>query len=335
MMICTRFRKHGLLLLTLIAFSGMKAQSQIAVSSANQEAEVASSRSTDPMLLQDHALVERGDYPDAAKDILAYLSGHADSADAHFLLGYVLYREDKPQESLDQYTQGAHFRQPDANDLAVVAMDYILLHDYADADKWLSRATAWRPENALYWYYLGRTKYNENHFQEALDAFRKCLALHPGDVRAEYNLGLSYAGMGRDDDAVSAYQTAITWQEHAAHQDPQPYLDLGIVRLQQGHPDQALGYLQKAATVDSGNPRVHEELGRAYEQMRDLVKARSEIEKAISLAPDIPSFHFEMGRIYQKEGLSAKAKEEFARCAALNATHSTDSAQSPNPDPRD
>jgi Tfp pilus assembly protein PilF len=69
--------------------------------------------------------------------------------------------------------------------------------------------------------------------------------------------------------------------------------------------------------------------------MRDLVKARSEIERAISLAPDIPSFHFEMGRIYQKEGLSAKAKEEFARCAALNATHSTDSAQSPNPDPRD
>lgn len=310
-------------------------QSEIHGASANQDSEIVSSRPTDPQLMEDQVLVDRGYYSDAAKTLRSYLSNHADSAEAHFLLGYVLYRENKPQDSLAEYTLGAHFRKPDANDLAAVAMDYILLRDYPDADKWLTRATAWSPDNALYWYYLGRTKYNENRFQEALDAFRKCLTLHPRDVRAEYNLGLSYVGLDRNDDAVSAYRTAITWQEYAAQQDPQPYLDLGMLLAQQGHAEEAIPDLQRAVELDTRNPRAHEELGRTYEQLHDLVTAASEIEKAILLAPNISALHFELGRIYQKEGLTARAKEEFARSAALNSTHSTDSASTPNPDPRD
>jgi Flp pilus assembly protein TadD len=303
--------------------------------SANQNSEIVSTRSTDPQLMEDQLLVDHGDYSNAAKSLLTYLSKHADSADAHFLLGYVFYRENKPKDSLAEYTEGAHLRKPDANDLAVVAMDYILLSDYPDADKWLTLATSWSPGNALYWYYLGRTKYSENRFQEAVDAFRKCLTLHPRDVRAEYNLGLSYAGLDRNDDARNAYQTAIAWQENALQLDPQPYLDLGMLLRQQGHPEEALPDLQKAAQLDPQNPRAHEELGRAYEQSHDLASAASEFEKAISLAPDISALHFELGRIYQKEGLASRAKEEFARSATLNATHSTDSAQTPNPVPRD
>ena len=310
------------------------AQSEIRSSSGNQEAGISSSRATDPQVMEDQVLVDRGDFAEAAKNLLTYLSNHADSADAHFLLGYVLYREDKPQNSLAEYTRGAHLRKPDANALAVVAMDYVLLRDYPDADKWLTQATAWSPDNALYWYYLGRTKYSENHFQEAVDAFKRVLTLHPRDVRAEYNLGLSYVGLDRSDDAKSAYQAAIVWQEHDAQQDPQPYLDLGILLAQQGHADEAIPDLQKATELDMRNPRAHEELGRAYEQVRDLARAGSEIEKAISLAPNVSALHFEMGRIYQKEGLTAQAKEEFARCATLNASHSTDSAGTPNPVPR-
>lgn len=341
------FFSHSLMLVALIIYSGIRAdgqqsigndpgqsQSEIPAPSATPESDLPASHPADQLVTAEQVLVERGDYLDAQKHLSAYLSDHADSADAHFLLGYVLYREDKPQDSLAEYTRGAHLRKPDANALAVVAMDYVLLRDYPDADKWLTQATAWSPDNALYWYYLGRTKYSENRFQEAVDSFTRVLTLHPQDVRAEYNLGLAYAGMNRDDDAVYAYQTAIVWQEHDAQQDPQPYLDLGILLAQQGHADEAIPDLQKGVELDTRNPRAHEELGRAYEQVRDLARAGSEIEKAISLAPNISALHFEMGRIYQKEGLTAQAKEEFARCAALNATHSTDSAGTPNPVPR-
>jgi tetratricopeptide (TPR) repeat protein len=300
----------------------------------SQKSDFGSTHLIDPMLVDNEALADRGDYAQAEKNMLSYLSTHPDSADAHFLLGYIFYRQDKPDDSLAQYTLGAKLRKPEANDLAIVAMDYILLKDYRDADKWLTMATAWQPENVLYWYYLGRTKYNENVFEDAVDIFTKCLLLHPGDVRAEYNLGLAYSGLGRDDDAIAAYKEAIEWQQGVTQKDPQPYLDLGILMLKMEHPDQAVVYLQEAARLDSQNPRAHEQLGRTYEELHSLPEAESELAKAISLAPNIPPLHFELGRIYKKEGLVAKATEEFRVFASLSAAHSTDAVETPNPDHR-
>jgi Flp pilus assembly protein TadD len=298
-----------------------------------QEPGVQSSQPADPILAECLGLIEKRQYPEAADKIHAYLRDHPNAAAAHFLLGYALYRQNQPRESLAEYTSGARLHKPEANDLAVVAMDYVLLRDYPDADKWLSEATSWSPGDELYWYYLGRTKYAENHFQEAIEVFNKCLTLAPRDLRAEYNLGLSYAGLEQNDEAAAAYRTAIEWQQNAAVQDPQPYLDLGMLLLQEEKPDLALQPLQKAVALDPKNPRVHEQLGQTWEQLRNLPQADTEMQAAVSLAPDVASLHFEMGRILQREGLSAKAKAEFDRCASLNATHSTDSAETPNPAP--
>jgi len=315
---------------TLPQMAGQNEQMEAPVAG---QVEIQSSPLADPVLAECLGLIEKHDYTDAGQKIQSYLHDHPDSATGHFLLGYALYRENKPRESLAEYTSGARLRKPEANDLAVVAMDYILLSDYADADKWLTQAAAWSPDNELYCYYLGRTKYAENHFQEAVDVFGQCLRLAPHDLRAEYNLGLAYAGLGRNDAATTAYLTAIAWERGSDAQDPQPYLDLGVLLLDESKPDQALPQLQKAVAIDPKNPRAHEELAQTWQQLQNLAKADVEMQAAVALAPEVPSLHFEMGRIFQREGLSAKAKEEFARCAALNATHSTDSAETPNPAP--
>ncbi len=279
--------------------------------------------------------MKHGNYSNAETHLRSFLASNPDSAEGHFMLGYVFYREQKPRDSLAQYTAGARRRRPAANDLAIVAMDYILLRDYPDADKWLTLATNWKPKNALYWYYLGRTKYNEDRFQDAIEAFKRCLSVHPGDIRAEYNLGLAYAGLNRSDDAIAAYKNAIQWEMHQAKTDPEPYFDLGQMLLNQGHYNRATSYLEHASALDANNPRFHEVLGRAYERLGKLKLADAEMNKAISLAPNVSSLHFEMGRIYHKEGFAAKASEEFARCSALDGAHSTEEAETPNPAPHD
>lgn len=295
-----------------------------------EQLKLPSTEGLDPALKNDEELSERGDYTAALHNLRGYVASHAESADAHYLLGYVLYRQDKPSESLEEYTSAARLRKPAANDLAVVAMDYVVLHDYKDADKWLTLAVTWAPDNTLYRYYLGRTKYNENHFQEAAQAFVKCLQLQPKDIPAEYNLGLSYAGLGRDDDAESTYRAAIRWQKDAAHEDAQPYLDLGMLLIEKNQTKASVTFLEKAVFLDPHNPKPHEQLGRAYEQLQMLAQAENELKAAVSLAPNIPPLHFELGRIYQKEGKSILAKQEFAKCASLSATHSTDSQETPN-----
>lgn len=291
-----------------------------------------SSEQNEPVLREARAQAKRKDFAQAEQTVRVYLKKHPRSAQGHFLLGYILNAERKPKRSLVEYTTGAQFHAPRADDLMVIATDYIYLHDYADADKWLTLATQWKPDSALEWYLLGRTKYNENRFQEAVNAFKRCLQLDPRNVRAENNSGLSYEGLEDDKDADSAYRIAIQWQSNSPHPYPQPYLNLGMLLARDSHTEQALPYLQKSVELAPQNPKAHEQLGRAYEKVQMLDKAQSELEKAIVIAPNISALHFELGRIYHKEKKYELAKREFARCSVLNGTYSTDADETPNPD---
>jgi Flp pilus assembly protein TadD len=277
------------------------------------------------------SLVRSQRYPEAETGLRAFLAAHPYAASAHFLLGYVLYREGKAVASLAEYTTGAKFQNPGAADLATVAMDYILLADYHDAEHWLSQAVQWEPGNYQYRYYLGRTQYAENHFMDSIQSFDRCLALRPKDPVTEYNRGLAFAGMGDDEQASAAYRLAIEWDRAAGIQDAQPYLDLGILLLNENKIGEAQANLKTAVEIDAKNPRAHEELGAAYGKEQKFPLAQKELETAIGLAEDVPALHFELGRIYQAEGLTTLARNEFKRFAELRATHESDDQDTPDP----
>ncbi len=289
---------------------------------------------TDALLYEARAFLQLQQSSQAETAARNYVALHPGSADAHFLLGYAYFRESRPKRSLVEYTAGARLHPPDADALAVVALDYVLLHDYTDADRWLTQATHMAPANAQYWYYLGRARYNENRFQEAVDAFRECLKLAAHNAKALNNLGLAHQGLGQMPKAIQDFQTAIRYQAMQGKPDAQPYLDLGDLLLSQGKLKQATVLLEKSAEMAPRNPKVHEELGKAYEQANLLRQAQVELQKAVALAPQISSLHFELGRVYKKEGLNKSAQQEFSKCAAINGSQSTDNAETPNPDGR-
>src|SRR5207248_2490025 len=207
-------------------------------------------------------------------------------------LGLILFKAVKAKESLAEYTEGAKYRDPSPYDLEIVALDYILMSDYMDADKWLSKSLDRNPYNPEGWYYLGRTKYNENRFGEAIHAFEECLKREPGSVKAEDNLGLSFAAMGRTDEAIAAYRRAIGLQERKADKDAGPFLDLGSLLLEERRTREAIPPLMEAAQISPADSRTHEQLGKAYENMGKLPEAQSEMQKAVELKPQDPALHF-------------------------------------------
>jgi tetratricopeptide (TPR) repeat protein len=301
-------------------------------------------------------LASAGRVGDAEVVVREFLQTERESAAGHFLLGYILFREIQGQatakgamhydvnaplakfreaharESLAEFTEGAKYAKPSEFDLKIVALDYILLDDSADADKWLTRAVEWNPNDADAWYNLGRTKYTENRFEEAIQAFEKCLKLDSKNIKAEYNLGLSYYGLGRSDDALGAYKTAIEWQANVPQQDPEPYIDLGTLYLEQSRPNDALPYLRQATEIAPEDAKGHEKLGKTFSMLEELPEAQAELEKAVALAPEVASLHYMLGQVYRKEGMMDKAKAEFDRTAALSGAHSSD--QKPMPAPK-
>jgi tetratricopeptide (TPR) repeat protein len=300
--------------------------------------------SSDAPLQKARALLQSGKVEEAERAVRQYVRDHSNSADAHFLLGYVLFkkiqadnsapltgsversapsardaksRRENAKASLAEYTEGAKYQAPSAFDLKVVALDYVLLKDYADADKWLTKALRKNPSDSEGWYYLGRTKYNENRFEEAISAFQQYLKMDPESIKGEDNLGLAYQGLGRTEDATAAYRTAIAWQEHTLNQDSGPFVNLAAVLLNQNQPQQAVPYLLQAAAISPLEPRVHEQLGKTYERLNQLAKAQLEFERAVELDPQNARLHYVLGKVYQKQGLMGKAKLEFDRSATL------------------
>lgn len=281
----------------------------------------------DPLTVA-RSLLQAGKTAESEKLLRDYISVHPSSADAHFLLGYARFREQKPRESLAEFTAGAQFRRPGADDFRVIASDYVLLGDFSDAEKWFLEVTKEKPDDPEAWYLLGRAQYNEDRFAGAAASFERVLTLRPGDIEAENNLGLARQGLNDPDGAAKAYRDAIEWQ--GGHPvDAQPYLNLGILLCDQNQPAAALPYLQQAARLAPGNPKAHEQLGRAWEMQKDLPRAQQELERAASLAPEVSGLHFRLGRIYQHEGLRDLARQQFALCEKLDRTHS--SAETPNP----
>lgn len=284
-------------------------------------------QSADP-LAQERALLSEGRLAESEAALRTYIRTNPSSADAHFLLGYILFRDQKANESLVEFTAGAKYSRPKADDLKIVASDYVILGDFADADKWFSEVVKEMPGDADAWYLLGRTKYNESSFAEAISSFERALALHPKLVEAENNIGLSWRELNNFEKAQAAFQAAMNWQGNSPT-DAQPFLNFGTLLADQNDFEKALPYLTKAAKMSPDNPTVHGELGKVYLGQNDLQKAQSELERAVALAPEISSLHYKLGQIYRKEGLRDRSQQEFETCERLSSTHS--STKTPNP----
>ncbi len=285
-----------------------------------------------PGLVEARRLLNARQFPAAEHQLRAVIAANPEQADARFLLGYTLFREREPLDSLAAYTDGARLRDPTPDDLVAVASDYILLKNYTDAARWLTRATGEAPANATAWYLLGRTDYNLDHAADAAAAFRRALALNPADTRAEYNLGLCEEMLGEPDKAIADYKQAIAWQQASGERDPQPFLDLGTLLLARQRTSEALSLLQAAATEGPDNALVQQQLGLALEAAGKLADAVAPLRCAIALAPKAEQPHYFLGRVYRKLGREKESAAEFATVARLAGTRS--GARTPNRDQR-
>jgi tetratricopeptide (TPR) repeat protein len=269
-------------------------------------------------LLEIQSLIDNNQLAEAEVGARAFVAAEPDSADGHYLLGYILFRRGDPRASLAEYTEGAKHREPHALDLAAMGSDAFLLEDYAAADRWLTQAAQKDAGNANTWYELGRARYNEKHFAEAAQALEQCVKLEPGDAKAHDYLGLAYEHLGKTEEALAAYRAGVALGTGSVGL----YLDLGTLLVESGRAEEARPPLARSVVIAPQDAAAHRELGKAYLALNRLAEAQAEVEKAAELAPENAPIHFLLAQVYRKRGLTAKADVETARYAALTGAHS-------------
>jgi Flp pilus assembly protein TadD len=272
-------------------------------------------------------LVQDGKFAQADAMLRPLIAADPKAAEPRYLLAYALLREDKPADSLKEYTSAAALRPPTAAELRNVALDYVLLKALPDADRWMSRALAMDANDAETWYAMGRLRYTQGRYGDALTCFEKTIALNPRSVKGENNLGLAYEALNRNEDAVRAYRTAMAWQKDDPAPSEQPLLNLAILLQHRNQLPEAKQLLEQAAKIAPNEPRIHENLGQVYLHTDRAADAAKEFADAVRLAPQNPRYHYLLGQAYRHTGDEGQAKQEFARSAALNGAHSTPDQQ--------
>jgi hypothetical protein len=130
------------------------------------------------------------------------------------------------------------------------------------------------------YYQLGRFYQGQNRVDQAIDAYRKALALDRNFTDAHNALGALYAAQGRLDEAVAEFTIVVA----ALPMTSYAWNNLGYAYLLQGKSGDAVAALERATAFDLTNQRAWNNLGTALAQRGDSAAATEKFARAAELA---------------------------------------------------
>jgi tetratricopeptide (TPR) repeat protein len=152
---------------------------------------------------------------------------------------------------------------------ATLAMGLVrpLVPPAAQAETWFERAAQWDADPA--------------HWEDAIDAYQRVVAMEPGYAAAWNNLGLLHHRMGQYTEAQEAYEAALR--------------------------------------AEPGCAEAAYNLGSLCEDLGELPASIRYYLRALELSPDYPDAHFNLAGVLGKSGRGREAVQHWRRYLELDA----------------
>ena len=170
-------------------------------------------------------------------------------------------------------------RSPEALALLAQARAAFLRHDVAEAEEKVERVVKTDPNYGEAWAVLGGIRMEMSKPEEALEAFRKAVALDPKDPRFQWTLAVALGATNRSQEAIRAFRDLlqISPNNAAAHGA------LATLLYDTGKYAESAAEYEK--TLEIGPPTAFwlERLAWAYLQLGEADKAVSTFDKALPL----------------------------------------------------
>ncbi len=221
----------------------------------------------------------------------------------------------------------------------------------AEAEQaWLSVVDA-NPRNAEALAHLGLLEARQEHFDKAIDYYRRAAAISPELPGLQMNLGLAFFKASQFPDAIGAFTVEL--KRHPG--DPRLTILLGMAHYGMKDYLVAIPYLQRAAAQDSQNIALRVTLaqsclwskqdqcalnacqeilalvpnsadsdmlaGEALDRMGDKAGAVKALRAAVQVDPTHPEAHFGLGYLLWTENKWSEAADEFELELRTNPDH--------------
>jgi tetratricopeptide (TPR) repeat protein len=172
---------------------------------------------------------------------------------------------------------------------------------------------------------FGRAYRETGFLPEAVEEFKRAVALDPRTPRAHYYLGLTYLlkdGADRLDDAAAEFKIELA-------SNPEEYFAnyyLGVIYAMQRKWDEAAALLRKAAAREPDNPDPYFHLGQALQGLERHAEAVEVLKKSIALTRDlshneyqVTTAHYRLGQSLLKLGRQEEGERELQLSSELKS----------------
>ena len=140
---------------------------------------------------------------------------------------------------------------------------------------------------------IGVTNHSSGKAQDAVQAYNKAISIKPNFAEAYNNLGITLKDQGKLDEALEVYNKAISIKPDYA----EAFNNMGVALQDNGETDRALEAYEKAISINPNYAEAHNNIGNAFQDAGKLKKARQAYYTALSIKPDFSETHRNLSSI--------------------------------------
>jgi len=209
---------------------------------------------------------------------------------------------------------------------------------------WSALAKAY-PTNAEPFAHLGLLEARQEHYTEAVAAYRKAMAVDPAMPRLRFNLGLAYFKAGAYREALQEFKPLLKTEQADSDEAQRLAILIGMSHYGLAEFVAVDPYLKQASDRDARNlpllltlahscllsnqyqcvldafhrimslnaesAEAHMLMGEALDEMKDTNGAIRELRAAVQVNPKEPNVHFALGYLLWTQGHTEEAAHEF------------------------
>jgi protein O-mannosyl-transferase len=188
---------------------------------------------------------------------------------------------------------------------------------YKDSVTLWSDSVANNLNSSMAHYNLGVSLAKNGQDDEASDHYRKALEIDPDNVDAHLNLGVDLANRGQVGEAIDHYRKALEIKPDSAGL----HNNLGNALIRRGKFDEAISHCRRAVEIKPDYADAHDNLGSALAGYGQVDDAIAHYRKALELKPGSAGAHFNLGNALIRRGQVDEAISHYRRALEIKPSY--------------
>src|SRR5215213_368714 len=294
-------------------------------------------QSTDNDLLIELAMayLEAAQFDKALDPLLRAARLQPNNADVHRTLGKTYFALGDYEKSARALEVAVKLAPKDFNSSFTLAITYLQQRQFTAARRVFDSMIAEFGEHPQIHIAIGRAFREAGRLPEAIDEFKRAIALNSQFPGAHYNLGLAYL-WNEGGSAVANAEAEFKIELVANPNDFFSNYYLGITCIFQRKWELAIDFLRTASRIQPNNPDPYFQLGQAYQELQRHDQAIIVLNKAIDLNPNlahnkfqVTTAHYRLAQSLLQTGQTEAGRKELQVASELKA-RAFETAQSLN-----